>query len=118
MLDPFRPENEEDVARLNRLLEQLHAQFIAHVQSRRGDKLADNPDLFTGEIWLGQAAIDVGLSDGIGHLVPLMKDRYGDKVQFKRFAQKRPLFPRFGAQMAQGVMSEIEERADFARFGV
>lgn len=118
MLDPFRPENEDDIERLNRLLEQLHAQFIAHVQSRRGDKLATDTDLFTGEIWLGQSAIDVGLSDGIGHLVPLMKDRYGDKVQFKRFEQKRPLFPRFGAQMAQDAMSEIEERAEFARFGV
>lgn len=118
MLDPFKPENEEDVARLNRLLGQLHEQFIGHVRDRRGEKLADNPDLFTGEVWIGQSAIEVGLADEIGHLVPVMKDRFGDKVQFRRFEQRRPLLPRLGVQAMQGAMSEIEERALFARFGL
>lgn len=118
MLDPFRPENEEDVARLNSLLEQLHEQFIAQVQTRRGDKLADNPDLFTGEVWIGQSAVDQGLADGIGHLVPVMKDRFGDKVQFRRLEQKKPFLPRIGIQAMQGAMNEIEERAEFARFGL
>jgi signal peptide peptidase SppA len=118
MLDPFRPENEEDVVRLNRLLEQLHEQFIAHVRTRRGDKLTSNPDLFTGEVWIGQSAVDEGLADGIGHLVPTMKDRFGDKVQFRRLEQKKPFLPRVGIQAMQGALGEIEERAEFARFGL
>ncbi|WP_097803635.1 S49 family peptidase [Pelagimonas varians] len=118
MLDPFRPENEEDVARLNRLLEQLHDQFIAHVRTRRGDKLTNNPDLFTGEVWIGQSAVDEGLADGIGHLVPAMKDRFGDKVKFHRLEQKKPFLPRIGIQAMQGALGEIEERAEFARFGL
>ncbi|WP_425071327.1 S49 family peptidase [Sagittula sp. S175] len=118
MLDPFRPETEEDVARLDRLLGQLHETFIAQVKARRGDKLADNPDLFTGEIWIGQGAVDQGLADGVAHLVPKMKQIYGDKVSFKRFEAKKPLFPRFGLQIAQGALNEIEERADYARFGL
>lgn len=118
MLDPFRPENEEDVVRLNRLLEQLHEQFIAHVRTRRGDKLTSNPDLFTGEVWIGQSAVDEGLADGIGHLVPTMKDRFGDKVQFRRLEQKKPFLPRIGIQAMQGALGEIEERAEFARFGL
>lgn len=118
MMDPFRPEKEEDVARLNRLLEQLHGTFIGQVKDRRGDRLSDNPDLFTGEIWVGQSAVDEGLADGVGHLVPKMKERFGDKVRLKRFEQRRPLFPRLGAQVVQGALGEIEERADYARFGL
>jgi serine protease SohB len=118
MLDPFRPETEEDVARLNRLLEQLHGTFITHVKTRRGAKLADNPDLFTGEIWVGEHAVEQGLADGVAHLVPKMKELYGDKVTFKRFAAKKPFFPRLGAKVLSGAWDEIEERAEFARFGL
>jgi serine protease SohB len=118
MLDPFRPENEEDVARLNRLLGQLHDTFITHVKSRRGEKLADNPDLFTGEIWVGQNAVDVGLADKVGHLVPSMKDRFGDKVKFRRYEQRRPFLGRFGAKLTNDALSALEERADFARYGL
>ncbi len=118
MLDPFKPENEEDVERLNRLLGQLHEQFIAQVRDRRGEKLTDNPDLFTGEVWIGQSAVDEGLADGVGHLVPTMKDRFGDKVQFRRLEQKKPLLPRLGIQAMQGAITEVEERALFARFGL
>ncbi|MFZ7092128.1 S49 family peptidase [Primorskyibacter sp. 2E233] len=118
MMDPFKPETEEDVARLDRLLGQLHENFIGHVKSVREGKLAENPDLFTGEIWIGRHAVDQGLADGVGHLVPKMKERFGDKVNFRRFEQKKPLFPRFGMSVAQGALSEIEERAEFARFGL
>ncbi len=118
MLDPFRPESEEDVARLNRLLGQLHDTFINQVKSSRGEKLADNPDLFTGDIWVGQNAVDVGLADHVGHLVPAMKDRFGDKVQFRRYEQRRPLLSRFGAKLTQDALSAVEERAEFARYGL
>jgi serine protease SohB len=118
MLDPFRPESEEDVARLNKLLGQLHETFITQIKDRRGDKLADNPDLFTGEVWIGQAAVEVGLADHVGHLVPTMKDRFGDKVKFRRYEQRRPFLARFGAKLTGDALSVIEERAEFARYGL
>ena len=118
MLDPFKPENPEDIERLNSLLAQLHDNFIGQIQSRRGDKLVDNPDLFTGEVWIGQKAVEVGLADGVGHLETVMKARFGDKVRFRRYSQRRPMFPRFGAQLVRDGLSEIEERAEFARFGL
>lgn len=118
MLDPFQPEKPEDVERLNRLLEDLHGNFIGHVKTRRGAKLAEDPDLFTGEIWIGQSAVNVGLVDGIGHLVPVMKDRFGDKVRFRRYGARKPLLLRFGARAAQETLAGIEERAQFARFGL
>ena len=118
MNDPFKPETEEDVARLDRLLSQLHENFIGHVRDRRGDRLADDPDLFTGEVWVGQAAVRMGLADGVGHLVPVMKARFGDKVKFRRYEARRPLFQRFGVGLVQDALGGMEERAQFARFGL
>ncbi|EIE51540.1 S49 family peptidase [Citreicella sp. 357] len=118
MLDPFRPESDEDVARLDRLLTQLHGTFIDQVRRRRGDRLADDPSLFTGEVWIGKAAVDVGLADGVGHLVPVMKRKFGDKVRFRRVEQRRRLIPRLGIALTQDALGAIEERAAWARFGL
>lgn len=118
MLDPFRPENKEDVARLERLLTGIHDNFIAHVRARRGDKLDKNEELFTGEIWLARRAAELGLIEGVGHMRPKMRDRFGDKVKFRRYGLRKPFWSRFGAQVTQDVLAGLEERADFARFGL
>ncbi|MGR3492307.1 MAG: S49 family peptidase [Shimia sp.] len=117
MLDPFRPEQEEDVKRLHRLLEGIHDNFKDHVRSRRGDKLVEG-DLFTGEIWVGQGGVDVGLADALGHLQPVMKERHGDKVKFKYFGRRKPLLSRLGGQALAEAGHQIEERAAYARFGL
>lgn len=117
-MDPFKPETEQDVQRLKTMLEQIHVNFIHHVKERRGTKLVNSGDLFTGEIWVGRNAQEVGLIDSIGHLVPVMKARYGDKVQFRQYGQRKGLLSRFGAQFASDALAGIEERADFARFGL
>ncbi|MBQ2261344.1 MAG: S49 family peptidase [Loktanella sp.] len=118
LMDPFKPEKPEDVAKLKGWLEDLHATFIAYVKSRRGPKLTDDPDLFTGEVYIGQKGIDVGLVDAIGHLVPVMKARFGDKIRFRRYGQKRSILSRFGAQIVGDTIAGIEERAAFSRFGL
>jgi len=118
MMDPFKPEKPADVKKLKGWLEDLHATFIDYVKSRRGTKLSDNPDLFTGEVYIGQKGVDEGLADGIGHLAPMMKERFGEKVQFRRYGQKKPLLARFGAQIVDDAVAGIEERAAFARFGL
>jgi serine protease SohB len=118
MLDPFRPEKPEDVARLHRLLGQIHTTFIAQVQARRGARLASDADLFTGEVWVGQEAVDLGLADGIGHLVPTLKDRYGKDVKFMVYGPKRSLLQRFGMALADDVIGMVEERALLARYGL
>lgn len=118
MLDPFRAEKDEDITRLKGWLEDLHGTFIDYVKSRRGAKLSDNPDLFTGEVFLGQKGIDEGLVDGLGHMTPVMKDRFGDKVKFRKFGQKKGLLSRFGASVMDDAISSVEDRAAFARFGL
>jgi serine protease SohB len=118
MLDPFRPENPEDVARLKNLLEDIHVNFIDHVQERRAGRLPEGQDLFTGEFWLAKRAAELGLIDGIGHILPMLKERYGDKVKLKRYGVKKGLMSRFGMQVLQDAAHSIEERAAFARFGI
>ena len=113
MMDPFKPEKPEDIERLARVLEQIHQNFKTQVKSRRGDKLKGD-DLFTGEIWIGQAAVENGLIDGIGHMVPVLKDRFGDDVDLKVYGQKKGLLSRFGAE----IFGQIEERSLWARFGL
>lgn len=117
-LDPFRPEKKEDVARLTDILEDLHAYFIDYVKERRGNSLVDDPELFTGRVWVGKSAVGRGLADGVGHLVPTMKDRYGDKVRLKVYGQRRSLLGRFGAQVVGEAAGAIEERIAYARFGL
>jgi serine protease SohB len=117
-LDPFKPERPEDVERLDSWLSQLHDVFIAQIRSRRGTRLRDDPDLFTGEVWIGERAVNVGLADGIGHLVPVMKARFGDKVRFRRFGQRRPFLSRFGLRLVEDTVDLLEERAAFGRFGL
>lgn len=118
MLDPFRPEQPEDVARLKELLEDIHVNFKEHVNTRRAGKLAEDRDLFTGEIWLARKAIEVGLIDGIGHIKPHLQERFGKKVKLRRMAAKRDFLSRFGAGIVDETLYGIEERAQFARFGL
>lgn len=117
-MDPFKPENPDDVARLKVILEDLHTQFIAHVKDRRGDKLDQDADLFNGEFWLAERAKSLGLIDDIGHVVPVMKARYGDKVKFRRYGVRRPFLSRIGGQLMGDAVNMLDERAAYARFGL
>jgi signal peptide peptidase SppA len=117
MLDPFRPERPEDVERLKRLQAEIHANFIAQVRARRGERLG-GADLFTGEFWIGQQGVDLGLADGIGHLVPVMKRLYGEKLRFRVIAPRRPLFRRLGLPGVGEVLDAVEARTLWSRYGL
>ena len=82
MLDPFLPENPDDVARVKALQREIHAIFIALVKQSRGGRLKGGDEvLFTGEYWAGETAISLGLADAIGDLRSTLRARYGDKVK-------------------------------------
>lgn len=133
-LDPFEPEKEEDIERLKALQLEVHQVFIDLVKERRGDRLADDPDLFTGRFWAGQSAKELGLVDHIGDMRAFIKDRFGDKAQLRLVTMPRGLFGRrrqpgvgqlgafdasaLTAGAAAGLLSALEERALWNRYGL
>ncbi len=118
MLDPFRPETPEDIARLREIQDDIHRAFIAHVQARRGDRLRAEQDLFTGRFWAGRRAVELGLADGVAHIAPKLKELYGDKLRVQHFGPKRGLFQRFATQLTAEIATGIEDRALWSRYGI
>ncbi|MFL5185498.1 MAG: S49 family peptidase, partial [Microvirga sp.] len=90
MLDPFRPENPDDVVRLKGLQHKIHDVFADLVRDRRGEKLNDSfDDLFSGAFWVGAEAVDLGLVDGLGDIRSVMRQRFGEKVRFRMIEPAR-----------------------------
>ena len=129
MLDPFLPENAFDVERLKKLQQEIHEGFIALVKSRRGIKLKGPEDeLFSGEYWTGNRALELGLIDGIGELRSTLRERFGEKVVTPVIAGDRSFFSRriFGSArgeltpggLAGDIISALETRALWARYGL
>lgn len=116
-LDPFRPEKDEDVQWLKSLQTQLHDQFVAWVKDRRGDRLGGD-DLFDGEVWTGAKAKELGLIDGLGNMRAVLTERYPD-AEITVAEPKRPLLARLGiGGAAQSLLTAIEHRAAWSRYGL
>src|SRR6266568_421744 len=81
MLDPFLPEDPDDVSRVKALQREIHAIFIALVKGSRGARLKGAEDvLFTGEYWAGEKSVSLGLADKIGDIRSTLRERFGEKV--------------------------------------
>lgn len=122
ILDPFQPEKPEDIAFLRELQDDIHASFIAHVKTRRADRLATGEDLFDGSIRVGAKAQAAGLIDGLGHLAPVIRERFGDEVRFRDYGLRRGLAQRIGlagalASAADQTLAAAEARALWSRYG-
>jgi signal peptide peptidase SppA len=84
MLDPFRPERPEDVERLAAIQDKVHQLFQDLVRARRGTRLRGDPEiLFSGAIWSGAEAVELGLVDGLGDVRAVMRQRFGPKVRLR-----------------------------------
>ena len=127
MLDPFRDEEPEDVARLKSLQQDIFESFKAQVRNRRGQRLkAADEVLFNGDIWTGKRALDLGLIDGIGDLRSVMRARFGDKVKLKPVGVERGWLmrrlrvsePPQSAGWVREAVAALEERARWARYGL
>ncbi len=135
LMDPFREEKPEDVERLDTILQAIHERFIAWVKGSRGERLDPERDYFQGDIWVGQGAVDLGIADGVGHLAPIIKERFGDDVKLREVGRKKPgLLSRLlgggkgsltsntaesiGAGAAVAAVDTVEERALWARYGI
>lgn len=77
LLDPFSPEQPRQVKYFQGLLEEVHQQFIDAVKRGRGDRLADNDELFSGLVWSGMRGVELGLVDGLGGTRYVAEDLIG-----------------------------------------
>lgn len=120
-LDTFSPERPEDVEWLMGLQAQLHASFIAWVRQRRGRKLTGpDEEVFSGDIWVGERALEVGLVDGIGVMRSVIAERYPD-AEITMIEAPKPILARLvGGQVGvhrlsdtivSGALAAIERRA-------
>ena len=116
-LDPFRAENPEDIDKLLNLQKEIHDAFVKQVKNSRGAKL-QSEDIFTGEFWIGESAKALGLVDEIGHLVPTMKNIFGEKTKFSLQEKKRGFISRFGIRIANETLGGIENHINWSRFGL
>jgi signal peptide peptidase SppA len=134
MLDPFLPENPDDVARVKALQREIHTVFIDLVKQSRGARLKGDDDvLFTGEYWAGETSVSLGLADAIGDLRSTLRTRYGDKVQTPVIAPSTGMLSGLLGRRSAGVgtldqldgiaglpdelISALETRAIWAKFG-
>ena len=132
MLDPFLPEDPDDVARVKALQREIHAIFIALVKQSRGTRLKATDDvLFTGEYWAGETSVSLGLADAIGDLRSTLRARYGDKVSTPVIAPATGMLSGLLGRRSAGTLaslegvsglpdeliSALESRAIWAKFG-
>jgi len=132
MLDPFLPENPDDVTRLKALQREIHAIFIALVKGSRGARLKGADEmLFTGEYWAGETSVSLGLADAIGDLRSTLRARYGEKVQMPLIAPASGMLSGLLGRRSTGALnawegasslpeeaiSALETRAIWAKFG-
>jgi signal peptide peptidase SppA len=134
MLDPFKPEDPDDVARVKALQGEIHAIFIALVKQSRGSRLKGAEDvLFTGEYWAGETSVSLGLADAIGDPRSILRARYGDKVKTPVVAPAAGMLSGLLGRKSVGasalgqldgigglpdeLISALETRAIWAKFG-
>jgi protease-4 len=91
MLDPFAPLTDVDRAKQAELLADVHAEFIALVRAGRGARLAENhPELFSGAVWSGRRALELGLVDRLGSLSTVVREEFGVR-QIREYRASAPL---------------------------
>ncbi len=133
MLDPFQPEKPADVERLLAIQKEIHECFIGLVKTSRGGRLTGPEEkLFSGEYWTGRTARELGLVDRVGELRSVLRERFGEDVLMPLVAASRGWLSRFASAgelaagsgeeprrgLADDIVSAIEARAIWARFGL
>lgn len=131
-LDPFRPEQTDEVEHLRAVQNDIYAAFCRQVRARRGDRLkTEEGDIFNGRFWSGRAALELGLIDGIGDLRTVMRQRFGEKVRLRvvsdrqswwrrrlGLATRHPVLGEQAAALLDGVVEAADDRAMWSRYGL
>jgi signal peptide peptidase SppA len=129
LLDPFLTEDPKGVERLLALQQDMHESFKELVRRRRNVKLrGEESVLFSGEVFTGRRAFELGLIDGIGDLRGVMRQRFGEEVRLRLIEPERrrlsvlwflglPRRPDTADVFAE-LLARLEERMIWARLGL
>ncbi len=109
-LDPFSPENPEEKKFWQSVLKVTHNQFIEQVRFGRGDRLKETPDMFSGLVWSGEQAVDMGLIDGLSSTSQLVRTKFNSEEVVNFTRQPDPwesLVQKLGASIGVGLATVV-----------
>ena len=107
LLDPFLPINKDTTAHMQVMLSEIHQQFISAVKKGRGDRLdASVEGLFSGLIWTGESAVNIGLIDGLASSSYVAREVIGEE-DIVNYTVKEDILERFAAQLGSTVAQVI-----------
>lgn len=107
LLDPFLPENEKAKAHMQTMLSEIHQQFIDAVKQGRGDRLDSSVDgIFSGLIWTGEAAVDIGLVDELASASHVAREVIGEET-IVDYTVKEDILERFAERLGSTVAQVI-----------
>jgi protease IV len=105
-LDPFLKQNPDDLQKIQQVMEEIHQNFITAVTKGRAGKLHSDPaNLFNGDFWSGNAALQLGLVDGLGNWLDVMQQEFHTD-NYKEYGES-PLFNLLGQQFASALDTVI-----------
>ncbi|NOZ52311.1 MAG: S49 family peptidase [Gammaproteobacteria bacterium] len=117
VLDPFSPLKKEDLNHMQSLLDGVHQQFIKVVKEGRGDRLQDDPKLFSGLFWNGEESLKLGLVDGLGSSSYVAREIVGvDKLV--DFTARSNYLDRFAERLGATVVKTLSTTLGLQPVGV
>ncbi len=108
ILDPFSPVNDYEREHIQRMLDQLHAQFIETVKQGRGERLKvdEYPELFSGLFWSGEEGLKIGLVDAFGSSSYVAREVIGAE-DIVDFTPEEDIWDRFAEKLGTGAAQAI-----------
>lgn len=107
IMDPFSPEKKDEVKHLNTMLDEIHQQFISAVKKGRGERLADNPDIYSGLFWSGAKSKELGLIDDFASAGKVAREIIKEE-KIVDYSPRQDLFDRladsFGASVVRNLV--------------
>lgn len=116
-LDPFSPVNPDDLKYAQSMLDSVHAQFIQSVEQGRGKRLKITPDIFSGLVWTGNQAINLGLIDGFGTTDSVARDIIKNK-NVVDYTQQPGFFDKLAYNVGASISVHLAEMMGITPGGV
>lgn len=110
LLDPFSPLPDEQRQRWQSVIDRTHQQFVARVREGRGDRLHETPELFSGMVWTGEQALEMGLIDGLASPGQVAREVIGEERLIDVSVGRQPfeeLLKKLGVSVGRGVVHAL-----------